>query len=218
MTRNHLSFITAAGLVAVVFSSVWQFASSAAIAEGTTTILRVEEDWELVIGTPNPNSVSPQITCVFAPTGNFNSLSGVFELNHQSQPKFAVGGLHIHVWKGEFPLTIKSSHGLNVMSHGNETVRWTQAMTLVNGHLVVEVSDGTSTTWGAFGNDGNLKTTAPTTLVNLNTYNPQFSVDNSGVGYAAHRVKSLVLKRIRLIAADGNVSEDSNARTVFPQN
>ena len=116
MTRLHRSFLSAVALVTVVFSSAWQFTSTAAIAEGPApTILRVEEDWVLLIGTPDQNSVSPQVTCVFAPTGNLSSLAGVFELNHQSQPSFAAGGLHIQVWQGEVPLATSSSHCLCVM-------------------------------------------------------------------------------------------------------
>ena len=216
MTRFHLPFLTAAGIFAVVFSSACQFASSTAIAQDD--IVRVEEDWVLVVGTPDLNSVSPQLTCVFAPSSDFHSLSGVFELNHQSQPDFSSGGLHLHLWEGTYPLDVRSSHCDCVMSKSNETVRWTQAMTIVDGHLEIEVINGTSLTWGEFGDEGHLKISMPTSLDDLNSYNPQFSVDNSGVGYAAHRVQSLVIKRIRRFTDDGEVLEDSTVRTVYPQN
>ena len=91
-------------------------------------------------------------------------------------------------------------------------------MTVTNGQLKFEVIDGTSTTWGAFGNDGSLSITIPTTLTDLNFYDPEFSVDNSGVGYAAHRVQSLSLNRIRRITSEGHLLEDSHVRTVFPRN
>jgi hypothetical protein len=218
MTRFHHTLLTTACFGVIVFSSTWQFASSAAAEGVTSTILRVEEDWELLIGTPDQNSVSPQVTCVFAPTASSGLLTAVFELNHLSQPTFSAGGLHLQVWRGEYPVASRSSRNHLVMSQNNERVRWTQAMTLTTGQLTFEVFDGTSTTWGAFGNDGSLSITMPTTLTDLNFYDPQVSVDHSGIGYASHRVQSLSLNRIRWITSEGHLLEDSHVRTIFPRN
>ena len=193
------------------------FLSTSASAQ-SPTIVRVEEDWELVVGTPDQNSVAPQVTCMFSPTGSSTSLCGAFELNHRSQPGFAAGGLQLQLWDGGIPLESKDSQCDCTISEDNETVTWTQSMTLTGGVFVLEIHNGNSATWGSFGDTGHLKTVSSSTLVNLNGYNPEFSVDNSGVGYAANRVQTLVLKRVRLITDTGEVLEDTTLRTVFSQN
>ncbi len=57
-----------------------------------------------------------------------------------------------------------------------------------------------------------------TTLGDLNGYTPTVSVENSGIAYAANRVQSLVLKRVRLFVSTGEVLEDTAPRTVHSQN
>ena len=37
-------------------------------------VVRVEEDWELVVGTPDANSDAPQVTCVISPTGDVDDV------------------------------------------------------------------------------------------------------------------------------------------------
>jgi hypothetical protein len=199
---------------AVGFAAV-ALASSAAAT--TPSIVRVEEDWELVVASPDSNSVGPQVTCMISATGDFTSLVGGFDVNHRSWPGFVGGGLQLQVCEGELPLETKESVCDCTMSQ-SDTVRWTASMALQGDNFVLEISDGTSATWGSFGNQGNLKTITATTLGNLNAYTPNFSVQNSGVGYAANRVQSLVLKRVRLITDTGQVIEDSTPRTVHSQN
>jgi hypothetical protein len=115
-------------------------------------------------------------------------------------------------------------------------------MNLANGTLTFEMAGGGSTTWGKFGDSltstsdvligGQTTTTTTDTstsgtpiksgvsvnLTNLNTYDPQISVTNSGISYGAFRVQSLTLKKVRRIMADGTVVEDTTARVVYPSN
>ena len=51
-------------------------------------VQKIEEDWELVVGTPDAAVAAPQVTCTIAPAGNLNGLYAVLELNHRSQPSF----------------------------------------------------------------------------------------------------------------------------------
>jgi hypothetical protein len=91
-------------------------------------------------------------------------------------------------------------------------------MKLSGGLLTYEITDGSSTTWGAFGGQGYLKGTVATTLLNLNGYNSAVSVANSGIGYASNRVTSLTLKRIRVVTSSGDTVEDSTPKIVFQNN
>lgn len=199
--------------LSLLFSAVW---SNLAEAESWAEVVRVEEDWELVIGIPDSNSDAPQITSVFSPTGNVESLHAAFEVNHQSLPDFAPGGLQLQLWNGEFPQASRKFPSGAVMSHVGESVHWTQCMELADGVLTFEIRGGNSATWGPFGGQGYLKAAVNTTLDNLNAYNPAVSVENSGVGYAANRVQSLILRKVRLVTSTGEVLEDDTVRTVHP--
>jgi hypothetical protein len=62
-----------------------------------------------------------------------------------------------------------------------------------------------------------LETHFTTNLTDLNGYSPDVSVEASGVGYAAYRVQTLVLKRVRWYLEDGTILVDESERTVLPR-
>jgi len=180
-------------------------------------IVRVEEDWELQVATPDPGSDAPQVTCLFSPTGDVRSVHAAFELNQRSLPSFSPGGLQLQLWNGEVPQGRAQAAATGIMGQPDEIVRWTQSMEIVGGVLKFAVTGGSSTTWGEFGGDGLLKIEVGSELTNLNQYDPQVSVDNTAVGYASNRVKSLVLKRIRVFTSTGDMAEDATPRPVQGQ-
>lgn len=179
----------------------------------TPNIIAVEEDWELVVGDPSLENSAPQVTCVISPVGSVDSLYAAFEINHQTQPTFEAGGLQLQVWNGEQHLSTCQFHEHGAMHTAGETVTWTQQLILQGGTLTFVIAAGDSTTWNNFG--GVLRATVGSTLPNLNGYSPEVSASKSGVGYAANRVSSLVLKRIRWYSELGLVAEDDNARVVY---
>ena len=76
-------------------------------------------------------------------------------------------------------------------------------MEIKNDQVQFEIKDGSSKSWGGFGGLGHLRLTVDTGQTNLNSYRPQNSITQSGIGYAGNRVVSLVLQRITWIASDG---------------
>ncbi len=186
-------------------------------AESLPTIVAVEEDWELVLATPDPDSAGPQVISTMSPSANVDSLHCTLELNHRTVPEFAPGGLQFEVWYGEQLVTERRAPTQSILSQPGEVICWTQRMELSDGVLHMEIVEGSSTTWGSFGGQGYLKTDVPTELDNLNSYHPTVSVENSGIPYAANRVESLVLKRVRVTTSEGEVLEDSTARPVHQQ-
>lgn len=180
-------------------------------------VVRVEEDWELVIATPDVDSDSPQVTCVISPSGDTDSLYATFEVNHRSLPAFTPGGLQLQVWSGETALAQHAAPNTEQLNVPGEVIRWTQAMDVSTGHLVFEIINGTSSTWGEFGGQGYLRAVVPSAVADLNGYQPDVSVRNSGAGYAANRVQSLVLKRVRYFLADGQQVVDTTERVVHAQ-
>ena len=194
--------------------AVW---AEVATAQSPPAIVRVEEDWELVVGEPDSDSDAPQVTCAISPCGNTGLLYATFELNQQGLPTFTAGGLQLQVWDGEVSLSNRGFPNGAVLAQPGETVRWTQSMELDDGSLGFEITNGSSTTWGDFGGQGYLKASVNTTLTSLDAYDPAVSVKNSGVNYAANRVQSLVLKRIRVYTSAGEQVEDTDARVVYSQ-
>ena len=177
------------------------------ISPVTLQVLRVEEDWELQVGDPDPNVTAPQVTTAISPANDLSGVYAIFNLNHQALDEFAPGGMQLQVWNGETPVSHYRLHPQEVLSDSDELVQWTQVMELTNNGLVFRIENGHSQTWGDFGGSSLLTERVATTLSNLNGYNPQQSVDNSGTVFAANRVRSLVLKRVRVDTSDGQQFE-----------
>jgi hypothetical protein len=151
-------------------------------------VVRVEEDWELVVLDPDVASNGPQVTCVISPSGGVDSYYVSLEINFRSLPSYTPGGLQYQMWNGEQHLLTRSFPESRVMNTADETIRWTQTMSLSNGE---------------------------TGLDDLSLYSPDVSVEHSGVGYAANRVWKLELTRVRYVLANGDVVEDNAPRPVF---
>jgi len=202
------------GSLAILLILAW---ASVAWAQSEPTIVRVEEDWELVIGTPDPDTDAPQVSCAISPTGNLEGWHAALELNQQGLPVYAAGGLQLQVWEGDAAVSDRRFPNGAVLATPGEVIHWTQSMKLEDGNLTFDVITGTSTTWGAFGGQGYLKASVASTLRNLNAYSPAVSAANSGVSYAANRVQSLTLKRVRYFTSTGAQIEDNTARVVHGQ-
>ena len=198
----------------------WLVAAAILVAMASTAwaderpITRIEEDWELVIGEPSPNSDAPQVTCAISPLSNMNSYSAAFVVNHHDVPNFAAGGLQLQAWNSETLLASQRAPNQALLATPGETIRWTQVMKKTADGVEFEVLNGSSTTWGNFGGEGTLKVPISAPVPDLNGYNPENSVEHSGVSYAGNRVQLLVLKRVRAYTDEGLLAEDANPRVV----
>jgi hypothetical protein len=179
-------------------------------------IVRIEEDWRLVVSAPDADTVSPQATCTFAPVGNLSSAYAVFDLNLRNFPSYEAGGVQLQLWSGDASVeAVREKAGYTLQTEG-ETITWTQRMVLADGNLQFSVVNGNSQTWGSFGSASSLSVGTATDLENLNDYSPAVSVANSGVGFGANRVTSLVLVGIRAYSAAGLVGQDTTEHVVHP--
>lgn len=205
-SRRFLARLSAAAAFCMLFPFSAQ-------AQTSSAVTRVEEDWELVISEPAPDSDAPQVTCVISPYSGATSVHCTLEINHRTLPTYASGGLQLQAWYYETFLT-RNSAEQGVLSTDGEVITWTTKMELDNGRLDFEVN-GNSTTWGQFGVGGDLRLSLSTNLSSLAGYSPETSVDQSGIGYAANRVGSLVLKEVRYYnAANELLSTDTTDRAV----
>lgn len=177
-------------------------------------IVRVEEDWVVEFGVPDPDNNAPQVTTVMSPVGGTDGVYMVFDLNHQSLPEYDAGGMQLQVWNGEEPLTFGGFPNANVLSMENDVATFTSRLEVANGKMWFEVVNGSSQTWGSFGGGGHLRHAVDTTLTSLGSYSPAQSVANSRVGFAKHRVRKLALREVRYYTASGLHSTDSTERVV----
>jgi hypothetical protein len=206
-----------------VFALVIIVGQASVPADNNNSIIRVEEDWQLQIIAPATDETSPQITNTISPTQNLTGFYGVFELNHGTQPNYDDGGLELQMWQGPTEVIYNRYPDTSRLKFANETVTYTIAMSLqqdaANRQLRVSVKNGNSQTWGTFGQNGSLRaTTQWTDLPDLNWYSPQFSVDNSKIGYASFRVQRFSLTAVRYYTANGTVTTDNTERVVFQYN
>jgi hypothetical protein len=177
-------------------------------------LVHVEEDWELVVGDPDANTAGPQVICTMSPFADINDTYFTFEINHQSVPYWAPGGLTLHQWTGESLTQSMNRTDRSVMQTSNETVTWTQALDVQNGTLTFQVKNGHSATWGDFGKSSHFRVQANSGVNNLNSYTPDVSASRSGVAFAANRVTSLRILRVRGTLSDGTTATDNTVRVV----
>lgn len=175
--------------------------------------VRVEEDWYVKIGTPDPDYDSPQITTVIAPTWTLSGKYAVFDMNCATQPGFVSGGVQLQLWQDDAILQSCSNTDWSSLHFVDDEIRYTTAMSIDDGNLVFEILNGSSQSWGSFGN-GELKVQIPTWRNHLNGYDPYFTTYNSRIGFASHRVRRFTLERVRYFSANGLQSTDSTPRVL----
>lgn len=202
-------------LAAVAWIAGWQTLPA---QNPPTGVARVEEDWELVVNDPDINDNSPQVTCVIAPLTVDSGYLAV-DVNFHSQPEYSAGGVQMHIWSPNSPMLVADSGLTAALGTQNETITWTTKMSVAQNNLTFEVANGNSTTWGAFGNDGELQLSVGALLASLDGYSTNVSLDNSGVPYASNRVTSLTLKAVRWYSASGTLlQQNTTPQLVHPQN
>ncbi len=181
---------------------------------GVPGATRVEEDWEVVVATPDLVAAGPQITTTMSPQGDNTESFVSFNLNYRDNP-FMVGGLQVQFWLGGTQNTTSNSQRTQQLATLNEKITWTQQMSLSNGTLTYNINNGSSTTWGTFGQGGNLRLNVPSSLTDLSQYDPSITVKFSGVSYQSNLVTSMTLKQIRYYVNNTLVFTDSTPRVII---
>lgn len=205
LLRRHgpAAWLTLALALTLLDSSAW-----------ADDVVRVEEDWQLVVNQPDVNLNGPQVTCVLSPSTMDQAYFAV-DINYHTQPGYLAGGLQMHAWNPGLPIVTCDFPDQGLMQTSNETVTWTQSMALADGVLTYSVFNGQSQTWGSFGGE---QIVVSTTMGNLNSYDPQVSTTNSGVCFASNLVNTLTLVAVRYYAKDGTLLQQvTNPQVVFSQ-
>jgi hypothetical protein len=173
----------------------------------------VEEDWSLVIANPDPTGVGPQITTVMSPTSSSSDAFFAFDMNYREYPVFAAGGMQVQTWSGGKVIGT-STQGSDLFNTPNETLTWTQRLSVNDGQVVYDVNNGQSTTWGQFGQGATLQVSNNFSSDSLIGYDPAYSAAHSGASWQSNNVTSLTLVRVRYYANGKLLRTDTNPRVV----
>ena len=197
MSRT-LTRLFSSGLAAVV--AMVAFAESAQAG----TYYRIEEDWELVLNTPDLSFPAPQIVVCMSP-GETSRKDALFLINHHDTPLFNAGGGQIQVWDGDTLKSYKSFQGPTLIRVG-EVVRWTQYLERSGGKYKFGLSYVEGDAWG-------VNTAAdlggPVSFSDLKSvfdqYNSDNSVQDAAITFGADRVNVLKIVQIRKYRTLGGV-------------
>ena len=214
MKRRHF-LLSSLGLTAATLAVGYPRQASASASD----ILRVEEDWYIKIGDPDPAIDAPQIVTIFGPVDPITGTHAILELNHGTQPDFAEGGMQLQCWHANSLVGYRSQHAPAELSVVDEVIKFTTAVEIdLTGtdRVIMEVINGTSTSWGTFGGTRSLRLGLPTPMNDLNSFNPAHSIANSRVTFGGNRV--IVYKRtaIRYFRSAG-LYQTVTAETIVEQ-
>ena len=178
-------------------------------------VIQVEEDWQLVLNEPDDGLTTPQFHTAMSPFGHTDSLFAQVTWNYREIPDFSAGGLQMQGWHEDGVLTDRS-FAYGALSRVAETVGWTQTLTADGTMGSFSITNGYSNTWSTFGYPAqNMKLHGVVNVSNLDGYNPDVSVENSGVTFGSNRVRSLRITEVRYYGASGLLAVDETPRVVF---
>lgn len=179
------------------------------------TVVRVEEDWEIRVASPDALLDLPQIVTVFGPDNPETGVHAVFELNHGTLPTFGEGGMQLQYWDGDNLRGYKRQKAPTEFATAGETVKFTTVTEIDRGDLVLSVTRGTSETFGTFGDESSLRIRVNSSLWNLNFMDLDSSIRHSRVTYGANHVSRFRRNTVRMYDTDGDiVATDSTVRDI----
>ncbi len=176
-------------------------------------IVRVEEDWQLVLNEPNDDTDCPQFHTVMSPTADVDTYYAEVLWNHRETPDYASGGIQLRSWYDELLLRRRTVE-TRTLSESAETITWTQALEADDEELTFSLTNGGSSTWGSFGRD--MVIDIPTGIVELSAYSPHVSAENSCITYGSNRIESLRITAVRYYGPEGVLlQEDTTPVSVY---
>ncbi|HEY1376343.1 MAG TPA: hypothetical protein VGF55_06090 [Gemmataceae bacterium] len=203
--------IVRAGLVALAAAVVLMTPPTGQARSGGP-IVRIEQDWQLIVGSPDPNLCSPQLFIMLYPESG-GSYSCQFLINYNDQPKFSAGGVQIQVWQDGTVLDgADNSPNQAILQNDGETVTFTLVMEIKNGKLTFSAQNVSSP---SFGDISHLTTSVTYGPTDFSKYQTSDSVANSGILFGSNRVTSLTLQQVRKIDQSGNVTTEL-PQVVYP--
>lgn len=211
-SRSALLRAGYAGLLLGPAGAAWATSVEWVEGDAPPAIVRVEEDWMMVLNEPDDEVDSPQFHTIMSPYQHLDGNYAQVLWNYRETPDYVSGGVQLQSYDGDYNIRMRSVE-YRQLSTVAETVTWTQALTTDGLVISFEVFNGLSETWGTFGRD--MRIDENVDLPELNQYSPEMSVENSCVTYGSNRVDLLLITEVRYYSIDGLVGVDSTPRVVF---
>ena len=193
---------------ALLFAFCPSFAWS---APEPSNALVVEEEWKLVLETPNTTGDSPQF-CTSFDLGNGSYF--VTTWNYRTYPDYVAGGIQLQVWdNGEVVgVTTIDLAELNVTG---DTITWRQIYRVQGADVDMRIAGVNSQSWG---NNVNSTTVTKSSagVANFNFYDPQKSCSESGISLGANRVSWFGVTGVTVYDEKGRrMGSDTTLRPVY---
>src|SRR5438552_356913 len=106
---------------------------------GDSSVVRVEEDWELIVAEPAQDRAAPQVSTQMSRSNTASRFCN-FHLNSFDIPNYKQGGLQLQVWRGQDYLGYTNSVSSDVLNTSNERLSWTQYLNRDGGSLSFGIS------------------------------------------------------------------------------
>lgn len=195
-------------VVAIAFGVAAQVAS----AQNIKSANRIEEDWVLVVD-ESASPDGPQVNTVMGPTADLSMPVVALDINYRHDPIYAAGGLQVLVYGSNGLLSSKTT-ATSPLNLANETVSWTQRLSISDGSVQYSIPKVSSTTWGSSTDDSLVLGAFPATLTAFEDYDPAASVANSGGAWKTGGLKSLTLAQVRYYDGETLLGTDTTPRVV----
>jgi hypothetical protein len=176
--------------------------------------VRIEQDWELVLNTPDLSFPSPQVVIPMK-SWRDSGKTAYFLVNHHDYPTFQAGGGQIQLWNNGVQLATKSFEGPTLVRDG-EVVTWTQYLERKDGKLRFGLSAVEGEAWGTntadtLGGPVEIADTFPS----FTAYETSYSAENAVITFGDERVHSLKLVAVRKYKLNGQFDTEG-PRNVYP--
>lgn len=187
-----------------------------AYAEGEPApfnVVRVEQDWKLMLNEPRQSVVAPQFHTFMSPYPHADIAYAQATWNYRELPSFVGGGVQIQAWGPDAPYAQRSLRE-EPLSLTAETITWTQVLETDGTRLRFKIINGQSPSWGSFGGPSSC-VDAPVPVPTLNNYSTEVTRKNSWITFGANRVSLLMITQVRYYAADGRTYTDSTPVVIY---
>ncbi|MBN2446334.1 MAG: hypothetical protein JXO22_06405 [Phycisphaerae bacterium] len=158
-------------------------------------VVRVEEDWQLVLNEPGEAVMSPQFHTVMSPLCHADTAYAQVSWNYRELFDFAAGGLQLQSWGEDYAFGFADVRE-DPLSEDAETITWTQSLSTDGARVRFAVTNGQSLTWGTFGGSDTY-IDIPISCPSLYAYSPAVSAANSMITFGSNRVTSLKITQVR---------------------
>ncbi len=178
-------------------------------------IVRIEQDWELVVSAPDAERCAPQVFVQAFPESGGPYLCQLL-FNHNDQPRFAAGGLEVDIFQGDALQSAQEAlPGKPIATGDGERITFTVSLRILPGEstLRLKAKNLTSSVSGSIAPDFDV--TAPYTPAAFTNYQTSDSKNNSGILLGANRVTSLKITQVRKYDTDDNMVTEGGVQ-VYP--